>query len=79
MSAPKIKVGQIWREVDPRFERYIRVRYVCTGGSAVAIETVIPCDECGWIIKPRSRRNQAAIERFNSKCGGYVLHENVKP
>lgn len=75
-TQPEIKAGQIWREVDPRSERFVRVRYPCAGGRAIAIETVVPYLHA-WIRKRGSRENEAATERFNGKRGGYALHEDA--
>lgn len=73
-----IKVGQIWIEVDPRFERYVRIKEI--GGScdqSVAIQTCVQDRSGEWVDAPRSRRGWASIERFNGKRGNYALHETV--
>lgn len=78
---PKVKAGQIWREVDPRAVRYIRVTRI--GGldnHRVRFESVIqrgsgtkPSVSFYWDRKPKTRESEAAIERFNGKRGGYEL------
>lgn len=59
MSA-EIEVRQIWKEVDPRYDRQI--------------EVVGFCEETGKvIIKSNVRKTKARRERFNGKRGGYEL------
>lgn len=56
----EIKVGSIWKEVDPRLDRQI--------------EVVGFCDETGKvIIKSNGRVTKARRERFNGKRGGYEM------
>lgn len=69
MSAPA--VGQIWREVDPRHERYIRVESV--GIEDASVRSVI-FDGTIWVDAPKSRQAFASLKRFNGKRGGYDLH-----
>jgi hypothetical protein len=63
----EIKLGQIWREVDPRFVRFVEVigkdsqGFDCSG--AVMIRT------CGSLRKGSWCR----LSRFNGKRGGYEL------
>lgn len=69
----KIAKGQIWQEVDPRFERHVRVLNVSADKEIAVIETVIR-SENGWVHKPKSPKwSYAGIERFNGKRGGYEL------
>lgn len=70
----EIKVGQIWREVDPRRERFVRVESVSMGRCGVSIRTVEKRDR-RWLDAPRSRLSYADHDRFNAKRGGYALHE----
>jgi hypothetical protein len=65
--------GQIWKEVDPRFNRFVRVERVTLGGH-VAIRTVIR-DAGSWISAPRSRELLTKPERFNGKRGGFEFQE----
>lgn len=65
MSTPALKLGQIWREDDKRFERYIVITYVHNDGTPVFIS----CDQNG-VRKPRARFSNAKSERFG-RSGGY--------
>ena len=53
-----IEVGQIWREVDPRFDRRVKVVGFCEESGKVKIEYA------GKVTK-------AKCERFNRKRAGY--------
>lgn len=67
-------VGQIWKEVDPRFEdepRFIRVER--TSSHAIHFRTVIH-KEGMWIDAPRCRASSGQRKRFNGKRGGYEFH-----
>ncbi len=55
-----IEVGQTWREVDPRFDRRVKVVGFCEESGKVKIEYG------GKVTK-------AKRERFNGKRGGYEL------
>lgn len=69
------QVGEIWREVDPRFERFARVQSDgIAGRRGVAIRTVVYRDG-RWIDAPTSRSSYADLSRFNGKRGGYEFHE----
>lgn len=74
----EIKPGQIWREVDPRFVRCLRVERM--SGTAdfrsVLIQTVIKTD-AGWEPAPGSRKTWAMAERFRGGRGGYELVEDA--
>lgn len=67
-----VKVGQIWREVDPRQERYIRVERVLT--PHVIDIRCVTFDGTLWIPKKGTRLTQALATRFNGKRGGYDLY-----
>lgn len=67
------KVGDIWKEVDPRQERFVRVESVGTGRRSVAIRTVIFAFH-QWREAARSRVSYADLERFNGRRGGYAFH-----
>jgi hypothetical protein len=64
--------GQIWKEVDPRDERYVRIERVTLAGFPV-IRKVIR-QNGSWIHAPRSFERFAKPERFNGKRGGYEFH-----
>ncbi len=72
-----LKVGQIWQEVDPRLERYIRISGISCG--VALIETVEQLvDGVTWRHKPKTKRNgEAALTRFTGKRGGYKLYQDV--
>lgn len=61
---PEIKLGQIWRELDPRFERRVEIVGCWPGDPHVTIVTVG--------AEKRVPR-QAKRSRFNGKRGGYEL------
>ena len=56
----EIKVGQIWREVDPRFDRLVKVVGFCEESGKVKINS--------YGITRKAKR-----ARFNGKRGGYEL------
>lgn len=64
----ELKVGQIWREVDPRFNRHVEVLEIHDG----EIKSVLIC-AVDPITRERARRTWASKGRFNGKRGGYEL------
>jgi len=59
----EIKIGQIWQEVDPRFEE-------------LPHKVVIGFEDGKVVISPIgifARKTKAKPERFNGKRGGYRL------
>lgn len=69
----EIKVGQIWREVDPRFNRYVQVIEVFdTAVKSIKIANI------DLLTNALGRKNWASRERFNGKRGGYELHKDAK-
>lgn len=70
----EIKVGQIWREVNPRRERFVRIEAVSLMRVGISVRTVVKVDG-KWCDAPRSRLSYADRQRFNGKRGGYALHE----
>ncbi|MCW2477725.1 hypothetical protein [Candidatus Symbiopectobacterium sp. NZEC135] len=63
----KIKVGQIWKEQDKRFDRQIEVvEYHNFGGRNVKIKNV-----------KTGRHTWASEERFNGKYLGYILVKDI--
>jgi hypothetical protein len=74
MNAPR--EGQIWREVDPRFVRHIRIESVFSEwGRGVAVRTVVYAMG-QWRATARTRLSFCDHERFNGKRGGYELIED---
>lgn len=73
---PKPKQGQIWVEMDPRFERYIRIESVGVGRRSVGFRTVVLLAG-RWIDGPRSRMSYVNPERFNAKRSGYAIHQDI--
>lgn len=76
LGVKKIEVGQIWKEVDPRYERYVIIVSAVLDPTRksktpfISIRTVVPVGS-GWGIAPRSRVTHVAPARFNGKRGGY--------
>jgi hypothetical protein len=64
-----IMYGQIWREVDPRFTRYVRVE---SDGQRIGIRAVVKAGD-RWVDAPRSRLSYADRSRFDGRRGGYEL------
>ena len=68
-----VKVGQIWREVDPRFNRYVQVIEIANQSiRPIKIATI------DLATNALGRKNWASRERFNGKRGGYELHRDSK-
>lgn len=55
----EVKVGQTWREVDPRFQRMVKVVGFCASGKV--------------IIETGGKKTKAKRDRFSGKRGGYEL------
>jgi hypothetical protein len=53
--------GQIWKEVDNRFTRFVKVVDIIADGKRVVLENL-----------ETKRRTMADIKRFNGKHGGYT-------
>ena len=70
MPKTEIRKRQIWREVDPRFERYVRIVDV---GNDVIVRSVV-FDGTLWVDKPKSREAYAKLTHFNGKRGGYDFY-----
>lgn len=67
----EVKRGQVWREVDPRRERFVHV--ISNGDTPkVAIQTV-ERDGAGWKLVAGTRVNHVDPSRFNGRRGGYIL------
>lgn len=72
---PQPKIGDIWREVDPRFTRHVRVFDVQQGRRGIAVRTCVKT-EGNWRPAPRSRLSWCDRERFNGKRCGYAFVES---
>ncbi|WP_198391401.1 hypothetical protein [Burkholderia ubonensis] len=68
----ELKVGQIWREVDARFNRHVEVLEIHHG----EIKSVLICN-IDPITKQRGRKTWASKQRFNGKRGGYELRTHA--
>lgn len=67
----EVRKGQIWRENDPRKERYVQIVKV---GNVEAVIQTVEFDGTLWINKPRSRETYANLARFRNGYGGYSFH-----
>ena len=70
MSDPLVKLGQVWRDNDPRQEKS-RI------GKVVSIDITDEKVEVEWAGS--HRRTWCALSRFNGKANGYGLVEDVDP
>lgn len=76
MEVIRIETNQIWQEVDPRRERFIKVLEV--KGDTATIQTVRNVGPTWERVPKTAMRLWANISRFNGKRGGYKLHQDVK-
>ena len=60
MEQPKIKIGQIWQEVDNRFTRYVEIISCVSFEGRVRIRSI-----------DTGRETEASAHRFNGKKSGY--------
>lgn len=72
-----VTVGQIWKEVDPRKLRFVRVTNVSPDGSSIKLETLVHAGGTKWVRAAGTRDNYAKADRFDGKYGGYALHVDV--
>jgi hypothetical protein len=79
-SGGALAVGQIWKEVDPRSNRFVRIVEIRSSRTAV-IETVMsrivgtrPRISKIW-DSTTQRKTEAHPSRFNGKRGGYEFIE----
>jgi hypothetical protein len=63
--------GQIWREVDPRFTRHIKILMVAMG----RVEMTLMSNSSGVWKEIRKIPRTANITRFNGQRGGYQYVE----
>lgn len=74
MPAPvTITVGQVWRENDPRMDRYVRVQEI---DSDTIYLLRVNEDGTPW-TGGRIRKTRAARYRFGNKGNGYSLHREA--
>ena len=66
MSNEPVVVGQVWKELDSRFDRFVRVIRIKNSGAVV-----IQNEDDG------ARHTTARRDRFNGKHGGYILWKDV--
>jgi hypothetical protein len=72
----EVKTGQIWKEVDPRHDRYVRVINLIP--SWICIETVHNVDGKWFHAPGTARMRHADPKRFNGKRGGYELYQDAR-
>jgi len=75
----EVKEGQIWREVDPRFARFVEVigvRDEFRGRPMSATIVTIVSENGMWVRPRRSREVDARLDRFNGKRGGYEFYSD---
>lgn len=78
VDQPKPAVGQIWREVDPRFTRFVRIESVGSffrNEEVIGIRNVANDQHVGWISPKGARFTRASGKRFHGKRGGYAFVE----
>lgn len=68
----EVRAGQIWKEVYPRQERYIKVLSVF---DRRAIIQTVTGDQKRWARKPKTAEREAHLARFDGKRGGYSYVE----
>jgi hypothetical protein len=83
MSDQAIALGSVWKEIDPRFTRFVKVLAIGVGSAPLAcgaapIRTgfITLCAVTHDTHEPITGRRltYAQPERFNGKRGGYALH-----
>ena len=69
-----VKVGDIWKELDPRpeYQRYVRVLRVSGDSALIWKVEQRPVD---WHPVKGSVARWAQLKRFHGKRGGYALHQ----
>jgi hypothetical protein len=75
MDTVTIAKGQIWREDDKRFVRFVCIICVPPAYSSSSTIGFRTCTENGHVI-PRSKLSSARASRFN-KAGGYKFVSNA--
>jgi hypothetical protein len=69
---PEVKAGQIWREMDRRYDRHVKV--ISAISTQCLIRTVLKVDG-KWVFTRLSREAWAARSRFKGRRGGYEFVE----
>lgn len=68
----EIEVGQVWQEVDPRFERLVEVIHSgFTNNAAAGVYQIVQ-------IRCHGRTTKAKLSRFTGKRGGYKLVNSLR-
>lgn len=84
-TAPSVKVGQIWKDNDPRGGRTFRIEQIVrknTGGNGVTVPggaehaITVPCTSTGEAL--RGRRCTIRLDRFRQTKTGYKLVKDVE-
>lgn len=76
MDSISPRTGDIWKEVDPRFTRYIVIHGLHP--EAVVIQNAYRAPETiGWTL--HGPRRTAQLKRFNGKRGGYEFVQRSSP
>ena len=70
-AAPALAPGQIWKEGETRFERYVLIEDLTAREGKAKITT---CDKDGKSLYSTS--TFAAQKRFNNKSSGYIFVAN---
>lgn len=74
MSAqPEVAPGQIWVQMDSRFERYVQV--LAVNASHVSVVTV---DSETFVKTKGTRKSFPLLIRFSGKSGGYAFHKSIE-
>jgi hypothetical protein len=63
---------QIWKEVDPRIERYVRIEGIDPSGAHIRSVWKLGGE---WVPSRGSRMTIANLDRFAGKRGGYAYVE----
>jgi hypothetical protein len=71
------RVGDIWKELDPRveYQRYVKVSAV--ESDRVRIHGVEQDKNRKWVARGRAPERWAQLKRFNGKRGGYSFHRRT--
>lgn len=65
---PRVVVGQVWRDRDPRMSRHIRIESVV--GDKAHVQR---CAEDGIVRQSSSKHAKIAVRRFVSNSTGFDL------
>lgn len=70
---PVPRRGDIWRAVDPRRVRHIRILSGPFGDGTVIVRRVDQRADGTWFVPKRAPSRDAKLERFNGKRNGYAF------